>query len=47
MGFGFSNVFDVGKLILFANSLIALLIATFFIVKSVLISIKILNDVVD
>ena len=43
----FGNVVDIGKLIIFANSFIAILIVAFFIVKSILISLKMLNDISD
>lgn len=43
----FGNVVDIGKLILFSNSFVAILLVAFFIAKSVVISLKILSDVSD
>ncbi|AIW10533.1 hypothetical protein ACQJKE_000748 [Campylobacter jejuni] len=43
----FGNVVDIEKLIVFSNSFIAILIIAFFIAKSILIALKMLNEVSD
>lgn len=43
----YGNEVDIGRLIMFSNSFVAILIVAFFIAKSVLIAIGFLKEVVE